>query len=235
VVVAMMTRISGVLGLLVLAFALAGCQSGDVSRSAVQTTTTLSVPDTTLPIQSGDVRIGPMDLLDISVFGAPDLDNSYQVDFEGKLKLPLIGTIPAAGFTASQLATNLERRLGETYLQDPDVTVRVSEASKRFMTVDGSVQKPGMYPVEGQLTLLQAIALSGGPSDNANTRRVVVFRQIEGKRHAAGFDLKEIRQGNAEDPIVYANDIIVVDGSEARRTYGDFLRSVPLLALFFIY
>jgi polysaccharide export outer membrane protein len=176
-----------------------------------------------------------MDLLDISVFGAPDLDNSYQVDFEGKLKLPLIGTIPAAGFTASQLATNLERRLGETYLQDPDVTVRVSEASKRFMTVDGSVQKPGMYPVEGQLTLLQAIALSGGPSDNANPRRVVVFRQIEGKRHAAGFDLKEIRQGNAEDPIVYANDIIVVDGSEARRTYGDFLRSVPLLALFFIY
>ena len=84
-------------------------------------------------------------------------------------------------------------------------------------------------------TLLQAIALSGGPSDNANTRRVVVFRQIEGKRHAAGFDLKEIRQGNAEDPIVYANDIIVVDGSEARRTYGEFLRSVPLLALFFIY
>lgn len=231
----MMTRISGFLGLLVLAFALAGCQSGDVSRSAVQTTTTLSVPDTTLPIQSGDVRIGPMDLLDISVFGAPDLDNSYQVDFEGKLKLPLIGTIPAAGFTASQLATNLERRLGETYLQDPDVTVRITEASKRFMTVDGSVKNPGMYPVEGQLTLLQAIALSGGPTENANARRVVLFRQIEGKRHAAGFDLKEIRQGNAEDPIVYANDIIVVDGSEARRTYGDFLRSVPLLALFFIY
>ncbi len=232
---AMMTRISGLLGLLVLAFALAGCQSGNVSRSAVQTSTALSVPDTTLPIQSGDVRIGPMDLLEISVFGAPDLDDSYQVDFEGKLKLPLVGTIPAAGFTASELATHLERRLGETYLQDPDVTVRVSEASKRFMTVDGSVENPGMYPVEGQLTLLQAIALSGGPSDNANTRRVVVFRQIEGKRHAAGFDLKEIRQGNAEDPIVYANDIIVVDGSEARRTYGEFLRSVPLLALFFIY
>jgi polysaccharide export outer membrane protein len=231
----MMTRISGLLGLLALALALAGCQSREADRSAVQTATSLSVPDTTLPIRSGDARIGPMDLLEISVFGAPDLDNSYQVDFEGKLKLPLVGTVPAAGFTASELATHLERRLGETYLQDPDVTVRVSEASKRFMTVDGSVEKPGMYPVEGQLTLLQAIALSGGPSDNANTRRVVVFRQIEGKRHAAGFDLKEIRQGNAEDPVVYANDIIVVDGSEARRTYGEFLRSVPLLALFFIY
>lgn len=231
----MMTRALGLLGLFVLAFALAGCQSRDAARSAVQTPATLSVPDSTLPIQSADVRIGPMDLLEISVFGAPDLDNSYQVDFEGKLKLPLVGTIPAAGYTASELATHLERRLGENYLQDPDVTVRITEASKRYMTVDGSVQKPGMYPVEGQLTLLQAIALSGGPSDNANTRRVVVFRQIDGKRNAAGFDLKEIRQGNAEDPVVYANDIIVVDGSEARRTYGDFLRSVPLLALFFIY
>ncbi len=231
----MLTRILGILGGLVLALALAGCQSPPAARSAVQTPATLSVPDSTLPIQSADVRIGPMDLLEISVFGAPDLDNSYQVDFEGKLKLPLVGTIPAAGYTASELATHLERRLGEKYLQDPDVTVRVTEASKRYMTVDGSVQKPGMYPVDGQLTLLQAIALSGGPTDSANPRRVVVFRQIDGKRNAAGFNLKEIREGDAEDPVVYANDIIVVDGSEARRTYGDFLRSVPLLALFFIY
>lgn len=234
-VVDMMTRFSGLLGLLVLAFALAGCQSGDAARSAVQSTTSLSVPDSTLPIQSGDVRIGPMDLLEISVFGAPDLDNSYQVDFEGKLKMPLVGTIPASGFTASELAIHLERRLEEKYLQAPDVTVRIMESTKRFMTVDGSVQKPGMYPVEGQLTLLQAIALSGGPSDTANPRRVVVFRQIDGKRNAAGFDLKKIRKGDSEDPIIYANDIIVVDGSEARRSYGDFLRSVPLLALFFVY
>ena len=86
-----------------------------------------------------------------------------------------------------------------------------------------------------QLTLLQAIALSGGPTDNADPRRVIIFRQIEGKRNAAGFDLRAIREGKAEDPVVYGNDIVVVDGSEARRRYGEFLRSVPLLALFLIY
>ena len=223
-----------VLSVLLLAFA-GGCRSNEMSDSAVELRQELSVPDTTLPIQSTDVRIGPMDLIEISVFGAPDLDDSYQVDFEGKLKLPLIGSVHASGLTAAQLAANLETRLSERYLQNADVTVRIAESRKRFMTVDGSVKNPGMYPVEGQLTLMQAIALSGGATESANTRRVVVFRQIEGKRHAAAFDLRDIRRGEAEDPLVYANDIVVMDGSEARRTYGDVLRSVPLLALFLVY
>ena len=230
-----MMRIFGIAAAMLAALVLGACQSGGSMGSAVQLADQLSVPDTTLPVQSSDVRVGPMDLLEISVFGAPDLDNSYQVDFEGKLKLPLIGSVPAAGYTAAQLAGELEKRLAENYLQAPDVTVRIMETRKRFVTVDGSVAKPGMYPVDGQLTLLQAIALSGGPTDGANPRRVVIFRQIDGKRNAAGFDLREIRKGNAQDPLVYANDIVVVDGSEARRTYGDILRTVPLLALFVLY
>jgi len=219
----------GLIGLL-LALSLGACQSGGGGKAA-----NLAVPDSTSPVQSGDLRIGPMDLLEISVFGAPDLDDAYQVDFEGSLKMPLIGSFKAAGYTATELATYLEGRLSERFLQDPDVTVRITESQDRLVTVDGSVAKPGMYPVRGQLTLLQAIALSGGPTDNANTNRVIIFRQIEGKRNAAGFDLKAIREGKADDPIVYGNDIVVVDGSEARRRYGDFLRSVPLLALFLIY
>lgn len=212
-----------------------GCRSNEMSDSAVELRQELSVPDTTLPIQSTDVRIGPMDLIEISVFGAPDLDDSYQVDFEGKLKLPLIGSVHASGLTAAQLAANLETRLSERYLQNADVTVRIAESRKRFMTVDGSVKNPGMYPVEGQLTLMQAIALSGGATESANIRRVVVFRQIEGKRHAAAFDLRDIRRGEAEDPLVYANDIVVMDGSEARRTYGDIIRSAPLLTAFLLF
>jgi polysaccharide biosynthesis/export protein len=223
--------IYGVLGIFC-AVLFGACQSG---AGAGQRSATLAVPDTTSPVQSGDLRIGPMDLLEVSVFGASDLDGAYQVDFEGNLKLPLVGSFKAAGYTASELATYLEGRLSERYLQDPDVTVRISESLDRLVTVDGSVAKPGMYPVLGQLTLLQAIALSGGPTDNADPRRVIIFRQIEGKRTAAGFDLRAIREGKAEDPIVYGNDIVVVDGSEARRRYGDFLRSVPLLALFVLY
>jgi polysaccharide export outer membrane protein len=209
----------------------AACQGGGYQGTLAQTQ--LSVPDTTAIVQSGDLRITAMDVLDISVFGAPDLDNSYQVDFEGTLKMPLAGSIKVAGFTANELSQVLEARLGEKYLQNPDVTVRISESQGRFLTVDGSVQKPGMYPVDGELTLLQAVALSGGPNDNANPRRVIVFRKIEGVRQAAGFNLRDIREGKAQDPMVYGNDIIVVDGSEARRNYGDFIRSVPLVALFF--
>ena len=195
----------------------------------------LSVPDSTSVVQSGDVRIGAMDVLEISIFGAQELNNSYQVDFEGILKMPLIGSFDARGFTAAELATNLEDRFKEKYLQDPNVTVRITETKNSLITVDGSVSKPGMYPVEGQLSLLQAVALSGGPTEGANPKRVIVFRQIDGKRNAAGFDLTQIRAGKAEDPLVYGNDIIVVDGSEARKAYGEFIRSVPLLALFLVY
>lgn len=224
-----------ILPLLLLVQLFGACSSSGSYGSAVSPAATLSLPDTTLPLRTGDELISPLDLLNISVFGAPDLNGDYQVDIEGHLRLPLVGTVKALGLTAVQLGAVLEQRLGERYLQNPEVTVRISEAQKRYLTVDGSVQKPGMYPVEGQLTLLQAVALSGGPTDNANRRKVIVFRQIEGKRHAAAFDLRKIRNGDEIDPMVYANDIIVVDGSEARRTYGDFLRSVPLLALFVLY
>lgn len=231
----MLVRLIVLLGLIGCLNLVAGCTSSGSYGSAVNPVATLSMPDTTLPLRTGDQRIGPLDLLEVSVFGAPDLDGEYQVDIEGQLRLPLVGTVKALGLTASQLAGELEQSLGERYLQNPEVTVRISEAQKRYVTVDGSVEEPGMYPVEGQLTLLQAVALSGGPTDSANRRRVVIFRQIEGKRHAAAFDLRKIRNGDEIDPMVYANDIVVVDGSEARRTYGDFLRSVPLLALFVLY
>jgi polysaccharide export outer membrane protein len=214
------------------AILLSACQSGG---AAAVNNSYLAVPDTTSPIERGDVRIGSLDLLDIAVFGAPNLNGAYQVDFEGSLKMPLIGTFRVVGYTASELASYIEGRLGERYLQKPDVTVRISKAQEKLITVDGSVAKPGLYPVQGPLTLLQVIALSGGPTENANIGRVIVFRQIEGKRSAAGFDLGAIREGKADDPLVYGNDIIVVDGSEAKRRYGDLLRSLPLLSLFMIY
>ena len=77
-----------------------------------------------------------------------------------------------------------------------------------------------------------AIAQAGGPTSGANTRKVAVFRQVNGERFAAAFNLDAIRSGDADDPEIYGNDIIVVDGSEASETYGEVLRSIPLIALF---
>lgn len=194
----------------------------------------LSEPDSTTIMQSGDMRIGPLDMVQISVFGVEALDGDYQVDHFGQIKLPLIGEIDAKGYTAIELAAILEHELGETYLQDPDVNVALQSLGQQ-VTLEGSVEKPGIYPLQGQISLLQAVALGGGPSDDANPRRVIVFRQIEGQRRAAGFDLTAIRKGEADDPVIFGNDVVVVDGSQARKSYGEFLKSVPLMALFLIY
>lgn len=176
--------------------------------------------------------MAPFDVLEIRVFGVPDLDGTYQVDPDGLIKVPLVGGVNAGGFTIFELAETLEARLGEKFLQDPQVSVRVEESFGRQITVEGAVEKPGIYPVKGDITLLQALAVSGGPNDAANERRVGVFRTIEGTRKAAVFDLQAIREGRAEDPPVFGNDIIVVDGSAARSAYQEFLRAIPFFGLF---
>lgn len=193
---------------------------------------TLSIPDATTSVAAGDLRIGQMDTLSVTVFGVGELDGVYQVDFDGKIRLPLIGEVNAFGKTPGELAIELENLYEANFLQDPNVNVSIVESVGRRITLDGSINSPGQVPITGSVTLLQAVALGGGPTEGANPRRVVVFRQINGERHSASFDLVAIRNGNAEDPEIYGNDIIVVDGSEARRTYGELLQSLPLIALF---
>jgi polysaccharide export outer membrane protein len=192
----------------------------------------LPLPDTTLVVDRNDLRVAPLDVVEIRVFGVDDLNGSYQVDPNGKIKFPLVGIIDAQGYTIFELASRIEEGLRNGFLRDPQVTARISEASGQQVTVEGSVAKPGMYPIRGRLTLLQAIAVSGGPSPGADPTRVVIFRTIEGRRMAAAFDLLKIRGGEVEDPVVYGNDIIVMDGNDLRQGYDDLIRSIPLIGLF---
>jgi polysaccharide export outer membrane protein len=192
----------------------------------------LALPDNTSSAKSGDLRVAPLDVLGVKVFGVEALNGNYQVDQDGRIKMPLVGVIQAKGFTIFELATAIEARLSEGFLEKPEVSIQIVEEFGQQVTLEGAVEKPGMYPVRGDLTLMQAIAIGGGPSDEANPKRVIVFRTVEGKRTAGGFDLSEIRQGRAEDPRIYGNDIIVVDGSRVRSGYAEFLRTVPLLGVF---
>jgi polysaccharide export outer membrane protein len=212
--------------LLVLATACASSPPGTATVGG------LAVPDTISSVQSGDMRIGPLDILEMRVFGVPDLNGSYQVDPSGQLKIPLIGQVDARGRTTFELAASIERSLAERFVKNPQVSIRVEQAFNEQLTVEGAVGRPGMYPVTGSMTLLRAIALSGGLSEAADKRRVIIFRQIDGQRKAGAFDLKGIRSGALPDPPVYGNDVIVVDGSGARQTYQEVLRSLPLIGLF---
>lgn len=184
-----------------------------------------------VPLGAG-YKIAPMDTLSIKVFKMPDLSGEYEVDLTGQISLPLLGNIPAANMTTAQLDQALTQRLGEKYLENPDVGVSIKSSTARTVTVDGAVNKSGSYPVMGPMTLMQAVALAGGTNQDANPRRVAVFRTIGGQRQAAAFDLTSIRRGEDKDPPVYAGDIVVIDGTTLSSTQKQILNSLPLISIF---
>lgn len=177
-------------------------------------------------------RIAPMDTISVKVFKMPDLSGDYEVDLTGQLSMPLIGNVAASDLTMSQLDDRLTQRLGEKYLENPDVTVSLKSSSLRSVTIDGAVNKAGAFPVLGPTTLMQAVALAGGTGQDANNRRVAIFRTIGGKRQAAAFDLTAIRRGETPDPQIYAGDIVIVDGSSIKSVQKQVLNSLPVLSIF---
>ena len=179
-----------------------------------------------------DYRIAPLDTLTVKVFKMPDLTGDYEVDLAGHISMPLIGEVTAYDLTTAQLDTALTQRLGEKYLENPDVSVGIKASTRRNVTVDGAVNKAGSYPVFGPTTLMQSVAAAGGTREDANPRRVAIFRTIGGKRQAAAFDLTSIRRGEMPDPQVYAGDIVVIDGSSVKAAQKQILNSLPILSIF---
>lgn len=179
-----------------------------------------------------DYKIAPLDLLEISVFGVNDLNRSVQVSSTGMISLPLIKTVKAGGLTANQLEQSIAAKLGQSYLQSPQVSVFVKEYNSQRITVDGAVQKPGIFPIIGKVSLLQAIALAQGLTNVADPSAVIVFRTVGEKRMAARFDLQMVRTGKIDDPFLQAGDIVMVDESKARTTIRDITSVLPITGLF---
>ena len=212
--------------------ALTAC-SGSRSNYVSYDTADFGVPDapadTALAVS---YQIAPLDKLAINVFQVDQLSGEYQVDLAGNIAMPLIGNVSAVNRTTAELQEHLAIVLSETYLRDPDLTVGLTEATGSSITIEGSVENPGIYPTFGQVTLLQAMAMGGGLDEFANPGTVVVFRQIDGERLAAGFDLTSIRRGEAPDPELYRGDIVVVDGSRTRRAWRDVIQAIPIFSIF---
>lgn len=179
-----------------------------------------------------DYRIGPSDVLFVNVFGVAEYTGDFTVDSLGRIQMPLVGGVPVAGRTSDEVAELVTKTLGDSYLRSPKVQVQIKVAASQRVTVDGSVGAPGVYPIAGRSTLLQTIALARGTSENANPRRTVIFRTVKGQRMAAAFDLTDIRRGVSPDPDVFANDIIVVDGSNTRKTLQTAISTIPIIGLF---
>jgi polysaccharide biosynthesis/export protein len=161
-----------------------------------------------------------------------DLSGDYDVDLGGNISLPLIGQIQAANLTTAQLNDELTKKLGAKYLEHPDVSVAIKSSTAHVVTVDGAVNGAGAFPVGGPISLIQAVAIARGTTEDANPRRVAVFRTIGGQRQAAAFDLTAIRRGQSPDPQIFPGDIVVVDGSSVKATQKKLLQAIPILALF---
>ncbi len=171
------------------------------------------------PAASAEYLLSPGDLLDISVFQVPDLTKEVQVDAAGQISLPLIGDVHAAGKTAHALETEIATKLQAKYLQSPQVSVFVKNAAGEQVTITGAVNRPGVYPIVGQMSLIQALALSGDLNEVGDPGAVRVFRQTDGSRVVAKFNIDDIRSGKAADPSLYAGDTVVVDSSGSRTAW----------------
>lgn len=193
-------------------------QSEQTKKTALYTGQSLSMKASEFrkAANTGDYRIGPGDLLEVSVFQADELKNSLRVSGNGYIKLPLVGAIKAKGRTSTQLENDLAKKYGK-YLQDPVVSVFVKEYRSQQISVLGSVKDPKVYYVSGQVYLLDVLSLAGGLTPEAGTI-CIIQRYAEGKQKKGGqiaIDLNELLiKGRSELNIpLYSGDVVSVPES----------------------
>lgn len=182
-----------------------------------------------------EYRLGAHDLIEVTVFGVEDLARTVRVNADGQVSLPLIGSVRAGGRSIPELEGELARRYADGYLQHPQVTVFVKEFSSQRITVEGAVESPGIYPLTGKTTLLQAIAIADGLDPLADLGGIIVFREIDGQRLAAVYNMSELRRGRIADPQLYGNDMVIVEQSGSKTAFRRIIESIPVLGLFRIY
>jgi len=122
-----------------------------------------------------EFRLGPDDVIEVSIYQDKELDRTVPVRPDGKISLPLIGEMPASGKTATDLQKEIAQKLKQ-YVADPTVTVVVKEVNSPKVSVLGEVKTPGMYKIKDHATLLDAIASAGGLTEYAKRNKIFVLR-----------------------------------------------------------
>lgn len=123
---------------------------------------------------SEEYRIGPDDLLEISVFEAPELNRSPRVSAGGEISLPLLGPVPSAGLTPRELESVLEELLRRTFMKDPHVSVFVREMQSHPVSVFGAVKRPGVFQIRGAKSLVEVLSMAEGLAEDAGDTVLVI-------------------------------------------------------------
>lgn len=180
-------------------------------------------------------RIGPLDELRVTVFREPELSaDALVVDGAGMVSMPLIGSVVAHGRTVTEMGAEIQARLNERYLRNAQVSVSVIKATNYVVTVGGEVKSPGTYQIPGRVTLIQAVAISGGITPSARRADIILFRKVDNVDYVARFDLRDIYAAKAPDPELKPGDTVIVGTSAAQNIYRDVLAVLPGLAGIFV-
>jgi polysaccharide export outer membrane protein len=155
--------------------------------------------------------IGPEDVLYINVWKEEALSRTVPVRTDGRISLPLVDDVQAAGFTARQLKEVLTKRFKE-FIDNPVVSVVVTEANSYKVYVSGQVKTPGVYRLRSETTVLQIIPMAGGFTDWANQKKILVIRREDGKEKRITVNYKKILKGDAPDSniILKPGDTVIV-------------------------
>lgn len=160
-------------------------------------------------VSDPEYRIGLDDVLDIAVWNNTTVSRTVQVRPDGKITLPLLNEMQAAGLTPSQLRANLIKMLVE-YMPNPEITVIVREVRSNKVSVLGEVRKAGRYEFNTKSTVLDAIALAGGFNDWARRSRITIMRTEGNTVKRIPFDYNKVVAQEADNIVLQPGDIVVV-------------------------
>ena len=159
---------------------------------------------------AADYRLAAGDKLRIEVYKDTQLSQSLQVRPDGKITLPLVGDVVAAGHTSVELRDAISASLKE-YIGNPVVTVIVTEASPQVVYVTGEVNKPGALTLSGQMSILQALAMAGGFTDFADKKNILIKRKSARGMETLRFNYKDALDDDKKEPLqLRAGDTVVV-------------------------
>ena len=152
--------------------------------------------------RANDYRIGANDLLEISVYNAPDLNRNVRVSTNGTISLPLIGEVEASGLTSEELEARIEALLQQNYMTDPQVNVFVKEIQSHPVSIFGAVGRPGVYQIQGPESLIQVLSLAQGLADNAGDKVIVMHGGEIAEAKAA--DGTDVHLADSDDSLTLA-------------------------------
>lgn len=198
----------GSLGLALLGASLLACASGGSGPAAY--------PGPQAYVPEGDLiaarTLGSGDVIEVRVVGEPALSGDHRISSDGSLVFPFCGKVDASG-TTTALADRLTRCLENGYLKSPQVSVFLKEHNSQKVFVFGEVQKPGTFPFEDRMSVVQAITLAGGFTRQASKNAVLVTRTVGEREHRIRVSVDDIGTGKRPNFFLLPGDIVYVSES----------------------